>query len=393
MKHIPYSLYLVTILLLAGRILYGATPAGEPENAGTLKLLAQRDSITQLLKQDSATKKANPRFLVYPKITGIGSLAKSRPANYAVFNDYIYLKVDSLRALKALTDSITGGKKDTMGDLILYINGNAMRDLALLNIDQGKGELIFQLDRHSNYLMKFYPEFQYMWSTLPVSVTAGYRNGLMIPADPAMKSLDLVYVSKYSIVFSLLFVLSIMASFVILAMKTNLIRTGDDNSPFSLALTQLSFWTIVIGSSFIYIWIVTDEIPPITGSTLILLSVSALTTAGSRLVDIRGKLKVGTMPKSISFMEDILQDELGYSVHRAQMFMWTVIMGVIFVANVIRFQEIPQLDESLLALMGISSGAYVGLKTMENKSDGAGNTTDKPEGDQADGRTSEQVNG
>jgi dipeptidyl aminopeptidase/acylaminoacyl peptidase len=30
-------------------------------------------------------------------------------------------------------------------------------------------------------------------------------------------------------------------------------------------------------------------------------------------------------------------------------------------------QQIPQLDESLLALMGISSGAYVGLKTMENK--------------------------
>jgi hypothetical protein len=49
------------------------------------------------------------------------------------------------------------------------------------------------------------------------------------------------------------------------------------------------------------------------------------------------------------------------------MFMWTVIMGIIFVTSVIRLQQIPQLDESLLALMGISSGAYVGLKTMENK--------------------------
>jgi hypothetical protein len=92
-----------------------------------------------------------------------------------------------------------------------------------------------------------------------------------------------------------------------------------------------------------------------------------MTTAGARLVDVRAKLSVQTMPRSVSFIQDILKDELGYSVHRAQMFLWTVIMGIIFVASVIRFQQIPQLDESLLGLMGISSGAYVGLKTMENK--------------------------
>ena len=84
-------------------------------------------------------------------------------------------------------------------------------------------------------------------------------------------------------------------------------------------------------------------------------------------MDIRRKTKKSIIQTSDSFLEDILKDELGYSVHRAQMFMWTVILGVIFVTSVIRFQQIPQLDESLLALMGISSGAYVGLKTMENK--------------------------
>ena len=85
-------------------------------------------------------------------------------------------------------------------------------------------------------------------------------------------------------------------------------------------------------------------------------------------MDIREKSKNNLPPAiSSSFLEDILQDDLGYSVHRAQMFMWTVIMGVIFVTSVIRFQQIPQLDESLLSLMGISSGAYVGLKSMENK--------------------------
>ena len=90
---------------------------------------------------------------------------------------------------------------------------------------------------------------------------------------------------------------------------------------------------------------------------------------------------VETLVMDAQVLEDILKDELGYSVHRAQMFMWTVILGVIFVTSVIRFQQIPQLDESLLALMGISSGAYVGLKTMENKTGSEPKAKKKKEAD------------
>ncbi len=336
------------------------------DTLNTEQLLKQLDSIRQKLKAAEASKPKSP-WLVYPKVVSTGSMLKARPANMAVFNDYIYLKLDSLVALTALADSITGGQKDTMGDVILYINGNAMRDIPLIGIDQAKQQLIFHLDRHSTYLMKFYPVFPYLWSKVPMAITAGFRNGMTIPVDRGMKPLELKYVSSWSIGFSLLFVFAIAVLFIVLAAKTNLIRIGDDSSPFSLALTQLSFWSIVVASSFIYIWIVTDEMPPITGSTLILISVSALTTAGSRLVDVRTKTKSDETARSVSFFADILQDELGYSVHRAQMFMWTAIMGIIFVASVIRLQQIPQLDESLLAMMGISSGAYVGLKTMENK--------------------------
>ena len=249
-----------------------------------------------------------------------------------------------------------------------YINGNAMRDIGVLNFDKKEHELVFYLDRHSKYLFKFYPEFPYLWSKIPVSVSAGFKNGTFLQADHPL-SIYLKFVSRWSIVFSFMFIIISTVVFVVLAAKTNLIRIGDDHSPFSLGLTQLSFWTIVVGCSFIYIWIVTDVLPPISGSTLILISVSALTTAGSRLVDIRTKTPGDVLQRSKSFLEDILQDELGYSVHRAQMFMWTIILGFVFVSSVIRFQQIPQLDESLLALMGISSGAYVGLKTMENKKD------------------------
>jgi hypothetical protein len=362
-------LYHISLILLLLTVNIRGSAAAERENTDTLnteRLIKQLDSIRLKLQTAEARKSKSP-WLVIPKVVATGSMLKTRPANLAVFNDYIYLKLDSLQAFSALSDSIRNAKQDSTSDVILFINGNAMRDIGLVGVNQGRKELIFHLDRHSSYLMKFYPEFPFLWSKIPIYVTAGFRNGMMLPVKPGLKSLELKYVSSWSIGFSLLFVITIAIIFIVLAAKTNLIRIGDDCSPFSLALTQLSFWSIVIASSFIYIWIVTEEMPPITGSTLILLSVSALTTAGSRLVDVRTKTKGDQNARSVSFMEDILQDELGYSVHRAQMFMWTAIMGIIFVANVIRLQQIPQLDESLLALMGISSGAYVGLKTMENK--------------------------
>ena len=380
MKFKLYPRLLIATFLIINLPAFSAKLNDKTDTLNPQKMLKQLDSIRAKLQ--SATIVCKPQALILPRVVAVES--PSRTGNIAVFGDYINIKIDSIAAMMALTDSIAGKQRDSMGDVILYINGNAMRDIGVMNIDRQEHELIFHLDRHSQYLMKFYPEFTYLWSYIPVSVSAGFKNGMILPLDPALKAISLKYVSRWSIVFSLLFILSMITTFIVLAAKTNLIRIGDDRSPFSLALTQLSFWSIVVASSFIYIWIVTGELPPITGSTLILLSVSALTTAGSRLVDIRSKTKGDLTQDSDGFMEDILQDELGYSVHRAQMFMWTVIMGIIFVTSVIRFQQIPQLDESLLALMGISSGAYVGLKTMENKKEpDLQIPVDKKEGDAA----------
>jgi hypothetical protein len=321
-----------------------------------------------LLKLTTAAVICTPKSapLIFPVVLHTGSILHEKDS-FIVFGDYIYLKIDSIPALLAVADSVNKMKRDTLGDIILYINGNAMRDIGVFRIDRERSRLVFNLNRHSKYLMKFYPEFPYLWSKIPVIISAGFRNGTSLAVDNNANQFYLKFVSRWSIVFSLLFLLSVVVIFGVLAAKTNLIRIGDDKSPFSLALTQLSFWTIVIASSFIYIWIVTEEIPPLTGSTLILLSISAFTTAGSRLLDVREKGNSKATYTSQGFLKDILRDELGYSVHRTQMFMWTVIMGIIFVTSVIRFQQIPQLDESLLGLMGISSGAYVGLKTMENK--------------------------
>ena len=48
------------------------------------------------------------------------------------------------------------------------------------------------------------------------------------------------------------------------------------------------------------------------------------------------------------------------------MVLWTLIMGLLFVISVIQDQKMIEFSEQLLLLMGISSGAYLGLKIPEN---------------------------
>ena len=47
------------------------------------------------------------------------------------------------------------------------------------------------------------------------------------------------------------------------------------------------------------------------------------------------------------------------------MVVWTIVLGVIFAWSVYRNMTMPEFDASLLTLMGISSGTYVGFKFPE----------------------------
>jgi hypothetical protein len=47
------------------------------------------------------------------------------------------------------------------------------------------------------------------------------------------------------------------------------------------------------------------------------------------------------------------------------MAVWSVVLGLIFIWNVYLVLAMPQFSETLLALMGISAGTYVGGKNVE----------------------------
>jgi hypothetical protein len=364
MKKIVSSIALIFIVLS----IHAQKQTTKSDSLTLQKILKEVTSIKKNMTTDSipVRQKAADSLL---KVVSIGIIGKSENINTANFGEFISVRVNNLDTFLRYQNSFRRkGVNDSLSEIILYINGNPMRDIGVWSVNSTEQSLIFHLDRHSPYLTKLYPFFPYLWSKIHVYVSAGFRNGVFLGTEGKANAFYLHYIDNSAWVLTFLMVVATIVSFLFLAIRTNLIRIGNDKSPFSLSLTQLAFWTLIIASSFLYIWVITGEIPSLTGSTLVLLSISIGTTGGSKLVDIRRDVNTpDNMPPSGGFFKDVLSDSLGYSVHRSQMFLWTIILGIIFVSDVITKQKMPQLDATLLGLMGISSTAYVGLKTIENK--------------------------
>ena len=72
-------------------------------------------------------------------------------------------------------------------------------------------------------------------------------------------------------------------------------------------------------------------------------------------------------PESEGICKDLLSDVNGVNFHRFQMVIWTVVLMALFIAGVYSTLAMPQFSNTLLALMGISSGTYLGFKIPERQ--------------------------
>jgi len=66
-------------------------------------------------------------------------------------------------------------------------------------------------------------------------------------------------------------------------------------------------------------------------------------------------------------LQDWLTDGDVYSFHRYQMLAWTLVLGLFFIAKVWDRWELPTFDGTTLALLGITSGTYLGFKLQKDK--------------------------
>ena len=67
-------------------------------------------------------------------------------------------------------------------------------------------------------------------------------------------------------------------------------------------------------------------------------------------------------------MYDILSDADGISFHRLQIAVWTVVLVIIFCDSGWHVLSMPTFSDTLLGIMGISGGTYIGFKFPEKVS-------------------------
>ncbi|MGA8809298.1 MAG: hypothetical protein WB973_15615 [Thermoanaerobaculia bacterium] len=172
-----------------------------------------------------------------------------------------------------------------------------------------------------------------------------------------------------------------------LCRNTSLIRSGthpvSSERPYSLSLFQMTFWFFLVIAAYVFMWLINDELDTITDSVLGLIGIGAATALGAALID---KNKTAPLPdepggRSKGFLNDVMSDPTGISLHRFQMFVWTIVLGVIFIGSVYKNLEMPEFSATLLGLMGISSGTYLGFKVPEKQGSDTppGATTPSPE--------------
>ena len=156
------------------------------------------------------------------------------------------------------------------------------------------------------------------------------------------------------------------------AIKTNILRTSstNPNAKYSFTNVQMMWWTAIISCAFIILYGKTGDYGTINQSTVILMSIALATTAGSSLITTAQRqngIAVHQDTASKGFFQDILSDENGINMHRLQALIFNVLFGITFIANFWIKNKFPEFNNAELSLLGVSSGAFVALKTNENK--------------------------
>ena len=207
---------------------------------------------------------------------------------------------------------------------------------------------------------------------------------------------------------------------------TDMLRDGPSMGPirqtYSLARAQMAWWFVLILLGYVFVWLITGDRDTIHPSLLGLMGISAATAVaavamdpgnGNRATSLRATIAQdiaaldaaiarvnadiaanASTPDLLATLESrrseqqrardalvaraasltavvpsrgwwrdlVADDRGGVALDRVQIIVWTVVLGVMFLSSVLLELTMPEFSGTLLALMGISSGTYIGFK-------------------------------
>jgi hypothetical protein len=231
-----------------------------------------------------------------------------------------------------------------------------------------------------------------------------------------------VAVAIYLIILVVLIILSLQTDLV---SDTGGCRRPDGLRPYSLARAQMAFWFLAIILASLFLWLATGTWHILNETCLWLIGIGSGTALGSAIISesdpkkeeskknpfardrresldefkarldaeineanaafagattetwpavqarrdalVKQKEDLARRPESgwRRLMQDWLTDGDVYSFHRYQMLAWTLVLGLFFIAKVWDRWELPTFDGTTLALLGITSGTYLGFKMQK----------------------------
>lgn len=271
--------------------------------------------------------------------------------------------------------------------LVPYLNGRPLTHIYPEQVNLSENRLLFHLQRP--------PESKKEWENLfhepvlsrPVSFSVGQEQ--QRPFETVFDydhRLALTVIPRTWGIVSLTIVLGLLILLVFLSIRTNILRgpgpsaTPGKFRPYDLGRVQTAFWFFIVTTAYFCIWLITGDLDTLNRTVLALIGMSTATVVGTRLIGSSGNLtdKPVAVPEllpspatSAGFFRDILSDTNGYSFHRFQLVSWTILLGFIFAFYVYDDLRVPTFSGSLLALMGISAGTYMGFEMLDKPSSAA----------------------
>lgn len=277
-------------------------------------------------------------------------------------------------------------------DLRLYLDGQSL-ELAPERCLLGQQEVWFQprhIDRAED------PAWQALLAereglTARVDVTVGLADDEPLPTE-VLGSNDrrIELVASPILIAASSILLVAFLFFWWLAARTPMLRRAvpgttpadSTRAPFSLARVQVAWWFFLVLGSFLFLSALAGDIATVPTSVLGLMGIAAGTYLGAEVIDTNREQRSrrersehgassGEPPPepraatSRGWLVDILSDPSGIAFHRFQIFVWTIVLGILFVTNVWRTLAMPDVPSGLLGLMGISGGTYLGIKLPE----------------------------
>ena len=296
--------------------------------------------------------------------------------------------------------------------MTLFLNG---QDTSLRPIDQATSDFVFRLERNdaNKDLWARLLEAPFTQPIAKMHLSVGYEGSSPLPERGDAGLMKLRKMEWGYAAWAWIFVLVLVLwYFRHLVKSTDILRNGPpiNKQPqaFSLGRSQMAWWLFIVIISYVTIWMITGNRDTVSNSTLILIGISGATALGAVAIDATAstrnktaidrlsveettlraqltatgitpeltnalndrlaaiqqeKVNVVKAPPSVGWLTDVLTDDNGaVALHRLQVILWTFVLGVVFLASVFHVLSMPEFNTTLLALMGISAGTYLGFK-------------------------------